>query len=69
MSVYGSRPVSSATIRWGAERILAMHTEADTTDGVTGRCGQCQPDGRCDLLQWARTVLAAGELHAGRRAG
>jgi hypothetical protein len=69
MSVYVSRPVSPGTIRWGAERILAMHTEPEATDRVTGRCGQCQPDGRCDLLHWARMVLAADDLDAGQRAG
>ncbi len=69
MSVYVSRPVSTGTIRWGAERVLAMHTESEATDRATGRCRQCQPDGRCGLLHWARTVLAAGEVEAGRRVG
>ncbi len=69
MSVYVSRPVSPGTIRWGAERVLTMHTEPEATDRVTGRCRQCRPDGRCDLLQWARAVLAAGEVHAGQRVG
>ena len=56
-------PVSSGTIRWAAERVLDMHVTLPTADRATGRCEQCRPDGRCDLLDWARLTLA-GERSA-----
>ena len=50
-------PVSPDTIRWAAERVLDMHVEQPEADRVTGRCAQCQPNGRCDLLHWARRAV------------
>ena len=50
-------PVSSGTIRWAAERVLDMHVTLSGVDRATGRCERCQPDRRCDLLDWARLTL------------
>ena len=60
MSTRGDQAVTFGTIRWAAERVLDMHFEQADVDRTTGLCGQCQPDGRCRLLQWARVVLAVG---------
>lgn len=54
-------PVSPGTMRWAAERVLDMHVEPAEADRTTGRCGQCQPDGRCRMFHWARLVLAVGQ--------
>jgi hypothetical protein len=61
MISYVDHPVSQGTMRWTAERVLDMHVERAEADRTTGRCGQCQPDGRCRMLHWARLVLAVGQ--------
>ena len=64
-------PVKPDTIRWAAERVLDMHVGQAGVDRATGRCGQCRPDGWCDLLRWAQLTLADGRnspsLSASRR--
>ena len=65
MSTYADQAVSFGAVRWAAERVLAMHVEHGDADRTTGQCGQCQPDGRCTMLQWARVVLAV-EQSSGR---
>jgi hypothetical protein len=62
MTGYVDHPVSPGTMRWAAERVLDMHVERVEADRTTGRCGQCQPDGRCRMLHWARVVLPVGPL-------
>ena len=58
------RPVSAGTVLWAAERVIAMHDEPPTDDRATGSCERCRPDGRCDLLHWARLAIAtAGVPH------
>jgi hypothetical protein len=51
-------PVSPETVRWASARVLDMHAEQPEADRVTGRCAQCQRDGGCDLLDWARRTVA-----------
>ncbi len=61
MSAYADPRVSPNVIRWAAEQVLDMHADPVTDQPRTGRCAQCQPDGSCGLLHWARLVLVAAE--------
>lgn len=45
---------SEGTVEAAARRVVAEH------EGE--RCAQCGPSGWCDLLQWARLVVAAEGL-------
>lgn len=64
----------TATVLWLARQIVRQHTEqpatveaADPATGhqsrypthAAGRCAQCQPDGTCRMLGWARAELGA----------
>jgi hypothetical protein len=37
-----------------------MHAAQPEADRATGRCAQCQRNGWCDMLHWARLTLAEG---------
>jgi hypothetical protein len=52
--------VSPDMIRWAAERVLVMHAAQPEADRATGRCAQCQRNGWCGMLHWARLTLAEG---------
>lgn len=55
---------SASTVVWLARQTIRQHEEPPNPDRLTGRCGQCQLDGACELLSWSRlVVLAAGLSH------
>jgi hypothetical protein len=62
VTAYPGHTVTPGTILWAAERVIAMHDEI--SDEHPAGCEQCRPDGRCDLLHWARLAVAsAGTPH------
>ena len=51
-------PVSESALLWAARRVVQQHEEQPSADRATGRCAQCRDDGTCELLDWARRVVA-----------
>jgi hypothetical protein len=54
-------PITRDYEMWVARRVVAMHEEPLSDDRASGRCAQCQPDGSCRMLVWARAVIAEQE--------
>jgi hypothetical protein len=54
----------AGSVEWVAQQLIRQHEEGPDPVRATGRCAQCNPEGWCELLSWARTVvLAAGLSH------
>jgi len=56
-----SEAVSDSAIVWAARQVVRQHVEPVDADRATGLCAQCR-DAGCDLLVWAKTVVAADGL-------
>jgi len=56
-----SGTVSDGAVAWAARQVVRQHAEPATDERATGLCAQCR-DAGCDLLVWARTVVAADGL-------